>query len=923
MTQSVTAQQSTRQHLLQRLLLEELVRKRRCTDHERYTETFRRCAVDPNPHQVEAVAFALGRLEQGGALLCDEVGLGKTIETGLLLTQLRTEGRGHVLIIVPVPLARQWQVELRDLFSLKSVVVGATNLASHQERGIYIAGREFAGSPKWAPILAGRGPWDLVVVDEAHDTLSTIYHRFGRKDGCYNENPKKGQARRAALIKTVAGPSPLLLLTATPLQNSLLELWGLVHFVDPSATVLGHLPEFARLFTVNDGRAINPDNQDELRGRIRGVMCRTLRSQAQPFLRTPFTARHCETINFHMQAAERELYLGVSNWLTGKIAAYRASQQRMMALMLRRRMGSSVQALAASLTRLRNRMEGSGDEAWEPDEETDMELVEADIRELIRLEKLAQKALRGSSPKLESLWELIERIEHGAMRGVASDKLVVFTESRRTLEAIVEFLDSKGLRGLVTAFSGTNDSPAAQTALENWERQVGVHLDPSQRPERSSAVRAALVHEFKTRTRVLVATEAGAKGLNLQFCNCLVNFDLPWNPQRIEQRIGRVHRYGQLHDVVIVNFINLDNEGEERVYQLLRDKLQLFEGLLGASDAILGQVASALDFEKRVFELITACRTPAERQREFDRLELELDEQTRRLHDQRLQRARSLIADLDEDVQARLRLTAEALPVAMSRRDETFLRLLDVESPVRRLGSDGERVIFEWRSRRYHMGPPNPSDGCGEPLDLEHPLVLKLLEQARTATDGGNFRMHGSPHSAWTVFQLTVSGLETEEQLMVIGPGGKEGLYGALEAAESVSRLEQEWSEEEDVQEEAELEIRDAAEQAQSKRIQSLLQQLAARKDDVRRCIEQRESELKTEIGQAERKHRTARDADEMKRALSSLRRANEQLETLQRDRDARVSETASAIAKKEAEIHQRRYVNVTSRPLFRLERVP
>src|SRR5438093_9141012 len=150
-------------HLRQRLLVEELLRRRKSTDHERYVEIFRRSAVDPNPHQVEAVAFALSRLSEGGALLCDEVGLGKTIEAALLLTQLKAEGKTNVLIIVPLPLARQWQVEIKDLFSLKSTVIGSENIGLHCEPGIYIAGREFAGSPRWSAEVPKRH-WGLVLI---------------------------------------------------------------------------------------------------------------------------------------------------------------------------------------------------------------------------------------------------------------------------------------------------------------------------------------------------------------------------------------------------------------------------------------------------------------------------------------------------------------------------------------------------------------------------------------------------------------------------------------------------------------------------------------------------------------------------------------------------------------------------------------
>ena len=186
------------------------------------------------------MAFALSRLSEGGALLCDEVGLGKTIEAALLLTQLKAEGKTNVLIIVPLPLARQWQVELKDLFSLRSIVIGSENIGLHSEPGIYITGREFAGSPRWSAELAKRN-WDLVVIDEAHELLGGLYRRFSSRDGSYQTNSKKGKARRAGLIKQLVGNCPVILLTATPLQNNLFEIWSLVHIVDRASISLGDL----------------------------------------------------------------------------------------------------------------------------------------------------------------------------------------------------------------------------------------------------------------------------------------------------------------------------------------------------------------------------------------------------------------------------------------------------------------------------------------------------------------------------------------------------------------------------------------------------------------------------------------------------------------------------------------------------------
>lgn len=890
------------QAVRRRLLLEHLLRQRRSSDYERYVECFRRAAVDANPHQLEAVAFGLSRLPEGGALLCDEVGLGKTIEAGLILTQLRAEGKQHVLIVVPVPLARQWQAELQDLFGLKSMILGKEN-RDQPPSGITLVGRELAARL----VSRLKGPWDLVIFDEAHEGLSSIYHRYQRTGG-YLVNPSKGKARQAAAYKQIVGDSPVLLLTATPLQNNLLELWGLVSFVDPQFTLLGPIDEFVRRFVAGSGRTLRDEEaQEELRQRMRLVMCRTLRSQAQPFLRNPFTRRSCQTINFHMEAAEQVLYQGVSDWLAGHVGLYRPSQRKLMATMLRRRMGSSVVALADSLSNLRQRLE----EGRVPDHAED-ELLEKDFQELVRLEKLAQRALQEPSPKIGRLLELIARIEQGQLQGVASNKLVVFTESVKTLESIVSALCQQGLA--VTAFSGQNNADDATRALALWQAEVGQYLE-GQKIERASAVRAALVHEFRTRTQIFVATEAGAKGLNLQFCNCLVNYDLPWNPQRIEQRIGRVHRYGQSHDVVIVNFVNLDNEGEERAYEILREKLQLFDGVLGSSDPILGEVTAFLHFEDRVIELLQRCRTPEAQKLEFERLERELDEEARRHRDQGWQRARNLLGQLDPDVQARLAGAAEEIPAALSRRDQAVLELLQVEEPVAHLQHTPERMIFEWKGHRFHLGRPEPGPDCGQPLTLDHPLL-----NARRQDTFESFTTPGSPTACWEVYRLKVRGLEVEESIAVIGPGGQAGLQQVLEEAPSLLPSDTAASAGPELERLLQS-VQEEAEARQAARVQRLLRQTAARKEDVRTALDAEEKGLRQALVKAERAHRGARTPEESRKSRVAYRAADSRLRKFLEGREQRQRESLAQIQQREQEIQQGRFVQVDWLPLLRVER--
>lgn len=189
-------------------------------------------------------------------------------------------------------------------------------------------------------------------------------------------------------------------------------------------------------------------------------------------------------------------------------------------------------------------------------------------------------------------------------------------------------------------------------------------------------IRGALVEEFERRKSVMIATESGAEGMNLQFCSLVVNYDLPWNPQRIEQRIGRCHRYGQQYDVVVINFINRRNEADRRVFELLDAKLRLFSGVFGASDEVLGALESGVDFEKRINAIYQTCRTAGEINDAFDRLQTELDEQIQTgLRDANAK----LMEHFDAEVHDRLRLQRSETDVQIGNFEKWLWRLTQYE----------------------------------------------------------------------------------------------------------------------------------------------------------------------------------------------------------------------------------------------------
>ena len=189
---------------------------------------------------------------------------------------------------------------------------------------------------------------------------------------------------------------------------------------------------------------------------------------------------------------------------------------------------------------------------------------------------------------------------------------------------------------------------------------------------KTADMRSALVDYFKTEGRIMIATEAGAEGINLQFCALVVNYDLPWNPQRIEQRIGRCHRYGQKHDVVVVNFLNRKNEADKRVHELLSEKFKLFEGVFGASDEVLGAIESGVDFEKRIASIYQQCRQPAEIKTAFDQLQQELSVE---INSAMSQTRVKLLENFDDEVREKLKSTKEAAVASRDRFEEALIRV--------------------------------------------------------------------------------------------------------------------------------------------------------------------------------------------------------------------------------------------------------
>ncbi len=402
-------------------------------------------------------------------------------------------------------------------------------------------------------------------------------------------------------VRRVIGASPVLLLTATPIQNSLRELWGLVQYVDPSGTLLGDKPVFEDVFCADDGRGVAAHQAEELRRRLTTVVQRTLRRQAQECLDRPFVGRRAQLFEYRMSPAERALYDDVTDYLLSPtLQAFRGNARRLLLLGFHRRMASSIPALVESLDRVASRqrgMLGEGDAgttaaaefARDLEEEDDigeggagttsapmppMPLEAEGIRdELARVEDFVRRAR--ALPRDSKAASLMQAVRMVMDRPADRRKVVIFTESLTTQDYLRGLLlEQTELRDEdITLFRGNNDSPRARAALDAW-RDANGH--GARAPSASVAVRLALVDEFRQRSTVLISSEAGAKGLNLQFCDTVINYDLPWNPQRVEQRIGRCHRYGQTRDVTVINFLARDNQAQRLTFDILSTKLDLF-----------------------------------------------------------------------------------------------------------------------------------------------------------------------------------------------------------------------------------------------------------------------------------------------------------------------------------------------------------
>jgi len=704
--------------------------------------------VDLNPHQVDAALFAVRSPLSKGVVLADEVGLGKTIEAGLVIAQRWAERRRRILIIVPATLRNQWAAEIDEKFHIPSRVLESSLFNRLERTGspnpfeqddlVVICSYHFAANKS---AYVARVPWDLVVIDESH-----------RLRNVYKTGNKMARTLRDALIS----PSKLLL-TATPLQNSLMELFGLVSFIDEH--VFGDEPSFREQFLRTNTEEMR---NLELRRRLAPICHRTLRRQVLEYIR--FTRRIPITWDFYPTNEEQQLYQEVSDYLQREeLFALPSAQRKLMTMVLRKLLASSSFAIAGTLRSLVRRLEvqladaraEAALRADEPGAEFDFDAYE-ETRDEWGDDEASTTAsgsdialLRDEIDALKGYLALAQSIEHNAKGAALLDalaaafeqtaklggarKAVVFTESQRTQSYLFDLLERSGYQGEVVILNGSNADDRSKAIYKSWrERHEGQDIVSGSRPV---DVKAAITEEFRERASILVATEAAAEGVNLQFCSLVVNYDLPWNPQRIEQRIGRCHRYGQKHDVVVVNFLNRRNAADQRVFELLDEKLHLFDGVFGSSDQVLGALESGVDVERRIAAIYQECRSEDEIATAFAALQADLEEQIQ----DRLEQTRQAVLDnFDEEVHERLRVHRDEARAALDDRARKLLALTQAELT--------DEAAFEHATSRFRYQPrstPLAAPGVynldwrdAETLGdhfyrTDHPLAQALIGRAK------------------------------------------------------------------------------------------------------------------------------------------------------------------------------------------------
>jgi SNF2 family DNA or RNA helicase len=495
-------------------------------------------------HQVDAAHRAL--FEMGGkALLADEVGLGKTIEVGMILKEMHHRGTDDaVLILTPAQLAQQWQAEMLEKFGLDFTCNYDDDFRDFDAHDHIIASIDTAKSDRHRSTVLARD-WDVLVLDEAHYV-------------------KNEDTDRYALLEKLSYDYAFFL-TATPIQNDVTDLYNIISLLRPG--LFGTREAFHHYFVNSSQETLV--NRNELQNRLQEVMIRNRREETD----IDFTPRNVTTRTFKPSPAERDLYETVTEYVRG---AYREGQgQKLVLMMLQKEVVSSPAALKGTVER---QLEGEGSRPAHAD----------------NLEEILERIDAVETPtKLNR----VQQITNEARERIDKGRVIIFTQFRATQQKILETLAEEGYT--THAFHGGHSSNEKEAIVERFEEEGGV----------------------------LVSTDAMNEGRNLQFCNVMVNYDLPWNPMKVEQRIGRIHRIGQEREVYVFN-IALEDTIEEYVLERLYHKIDIFQQSVGELSEILTRLEeTGRNFEDDVFERLVEADSEVELENDFDAMAVDLQEQ--------------------------------------------------------------------------------------------------------------------------------------------------------------------------------------------------------------------------------------------------------------------------------------------------------
>lgn len=504
-------------------------------DEKLSIENFLKSRIDIMPHQIYA-ALKVKNEFGGRVILADEVGLGKTIEAGIIIKEYIARGLANsILILCPATLVTQWKGEMLNKFDLDFVTNKDKHFAGYNTHDKLIISLDKA---KRVEELLGR-EWDMVVIDEAHRL-------------------KNRNSRNYKFVKALQNKY-LILLTATPIQNNLLELYNLVELVKPGLLISQSY--FQSRYTLdNKARSLNPNTRTELQDLLSQCIIRARREEVKAYLK--FSKRIPHTYRQKLTENEKRLYNELTEYLSGKysyLIKTKAPKVTVFSLInIQKQLASSTKALVRALER---RIQNYG------------------VENLEHFISLAEKVEEDT--KASILKDIVRRHDN--------DKYLIFTEYRATQDYISECLNDIGIETVI--FNGS---------MSVQEKDMAVFM-------------------FKNDVNVMISTDSGSEGRNFQFCNNIINYDLSWNPMRIEQRIGRLHRIGQEKDVHIYNLVAEDTI-EDYILSLIYEKLQLFLLTIGDLDLIIGD----LDLVEKIGEIALASSNREEQKNKFSALSKEL-----------------------------------------------------------------------------------------------------------------------------------------------------------------------------------------------------------------------------------------------------------------------------------------------------------